>query len=192
MKKPYVVALILLAILTLLSLVLNGVVIFGLVRARQIALQAQQTALNTVADARSMVTGVGDDTFSYTFKVEQEIPINTSVPFNEEITIPIRTTIPVSTVVIIPVNAGLLGTFDVDVPIRTMFPVDLNVTFPVSQTVDIVTTVPLNVAVPIEIPLNETPLVGYIEELDTGLARLERSIVQIGMRLTDPLSSGED
>jgi hypothetical protein len=192
MKKPYVVALILLAILTLLSLVLNGVVIFGLVRARQIALQAQQTALNTVADARSMVTGVGDDTFSYTFKVEQEIPINTSVPFNEEITIPIRTTIPVSTVVIIPVNAGLLGTFDVDVPIRTMFPVDLNVTFPVSQTVDIVTTVPLDVAVPIEIPLSETPLVSYIEELDTGLARLERSIVQIGMRLTDPLSSGED
>lgn len=192
MKKPYIVALILLAILTLLSLALNGVVIFGLVRARQIALETQQTALNTVTDTRSIITGIGDDTFSYTFKVQQEIPINTSVPFNEEITVPIRTTIPVSTVVIIPVNAGLLGTFDVDVPIRTMFPVDLNITFPVSQTVDIVTTVPLNVAVPIEVPLDETPLVGYIEELDTGLARLEKSIVQIGRRLTDPLHSGED
>lgn len=192
MKKNHVVALILLTILTLLSLMLNGVVIFGLVRARQIALEAQQTALNTVTDARSIVTGVGDDTFYYTFKVQQEIPINTSVPFNDEITVPIRTTIPVSTVVIIPVDAGLLGTFDVDVPIRTMFPVDLNITFPVSQTVDIVTTVPLDVAVPIEVPLAETPLVGYMEELDTGLARLEKAIIQIERWLTDPLYSGED
>ena len=192
MKKTYVVALILLTILTLLSLMLNGVVIFGLVRARQIALEAQQTALNTVTDARSIVTGVGDDTFYYTFKVQQEIPINTSVTFNDEITVPIRTTIPVSTVVIIPVDAGLLGTFDVDVPIRTMFPVDLNITFPVSQTVDIVTTVPLDVAVPIEVPLAETPLVGYMEELDTGLARLEKAIIQIERWLTDPLYSGED
>jgi hypothetical protein len=192
MNKILVVALILLAILTLLSLALNGVVIFGLVRARQIALEAQQTALNTVTDARSLVTGVGDDTFSYTFNVQQEIPVNASVPFNDEITVPIQTTIPVSTVVIIPVDAGLLGTFDVDVPIRTMFPVDLSVTFPVSQTIDIATTVPLDVAVPIEVPLAETPLIGYIEELDTGLARLERSIVQLGKRLADPLSSGED
>jgi hypothetical protein len=191
MKKNYAVALILLTILTLLSLILNGVVIYGLVRARQIALEAQQTALNTVTDARSIVTGVGDDTFSYTFKVQQEIPVNASIPFNDEITVPIRTTIPVSTVVIIPVNAGLLGTFDVDVPIRTVFPVDLNITFPVSQTIDVATTVPLDVAVPIEIPLAETPLVGYIEELDTGLARLENAILQIERWLKDPLYSGE-
>jgi hypothetical protein len=192
MKRPYVVALILLTILSLLSLVFNGLVIFGLVRARQIALEAQQTALNTVTDARSIITGVGDDTFSYTFEVRQEIPINASVPFNDEITIPIRTTIPVSTVVIIPVDAGLLGTFDLDVPIRSMFPVDLSITFPVSQTVDVVTTVPLDVAVPIEVPLAETPLVGYIEELDTGLARLEKAIVQMERWLRNPLYSGED
>jgi hypothetical protein len=192
MKKLYVVALILLTILTLLSLALNGVVIFGLVWARQIALDAQQTALNTVADARSIVTGVGDDTFSYTFKVQQEIPVNASVPFNDEITVPIRATIPISTVVIIPVNAGLLGTFDVDVPVRTMIPVNLDVTFPVSQTVDVATTVPLNVDVPIEVPLADTPLVDYMEKLDAGLARLEEALDRIEKRLTDPLHGGED
>jgi hypothetical protein len=46
--------------------------------------------------------------------------------------------------------------------------------------------------VPIEIPLAETPLVGYIEEVDTGLARLENAILQIERWLKDPLYGGED
>jgi hypothetical protein len=192
MKKLHLIALILLATLILLSLALNGVVIFGLMRARQIALHAQQAALNTVTDARSIVVGVGNDTFSYTLEVQQEIPVNTSVPFNEEITVPIRTSIPISTVVIIPVNAGVLGTFDLDVPVRTIIPVDLSVSFPVSQTVDIATTVPLDIAVPIKVPLAETPLASYMEELDAGLARLEEAIVQIEKQLTDPFYDGED
>ena len=192
MKKIYFVSLILLAVLTLLSLVLNGVVIAGLVRARQIALDGQQATLNAVADARSMVTGVSDDTFSYTFAVQQQVPIETSVPFNEQVSVPIRTTIPISTVVIIPVDAGLLGTFNVDVPVRTMIPVNLDVTIPISQTVDIATTVSLDLDIPIEVPLAETPLVGYMEELDAGLASLEESLVQLGKRLAVPFGRSED
>lgn len=188
MRKCYVVALVLLAVLTVLSLALNGVILLGLVRARQIALDVQQVALNTVDDARAIVVGVSDDTFSYTLEVEQEIPIATSIPFNEEVTVPIRTTIPISTVVIIPINAGLLGTFDVDVPVRTLIPVDLEFTVPISRTVDIATTVPLDVDVPIVIPLAETPLVDYMEELDTGLGRLEKSLIELEEKLINPLS----
>jgi hypothetical protein len=177
MKKGYLVALIVLAVLTLLSLVLNGMVIVGLLRARQIA-------LNTVTETRAIVAGIGDDTFSYTFEMDQDIPVAVSIPFNEEVTVPIRTTLPISTVVVIPINAGLLGTFDVDVPIRTVIPIDLEVAVPVSRTVDIATTVPLDVDVPIEIPIADTPLVGYLEELDAALA-------QVGARLRQPFG-GED
>ncbi|MDY7080628.1 MAG: hypothetical protein SXV54_27420 [Chloroflexota bacterium] len=190
MKKIYLIALILLTLLTLCSLALNGVVIFGLLQAQQIGLDAQQVALNTVSDARALVTGIGDDTFSYTFAVQQEVPIATSIPFNEEITVPIHTTIPISTVVIIPVNAGLLGTFDLDVPVRTIIPVNLEVAIPVSQTVYVNTTVPLDVDVPIEIPLAETPLVDYVKELDAALVRLEEALVGLGKKLTIPLSRG--
>ncbi|MEE9618422.1 MAG: hypothetical protein V3T90_15665 [Anaerolineae bacterium] len=177
MKKGYLVALIVLAVLTLLSLMLNGVIILGLLRARQIV-------LDTVTEARAIVAGIGDDTFSYTFEVDQDVPIAASIPFNEEVTVPIRTTLPISTVVVIPINAGLLGTFDVDVPIRTVIPIDLEVAVPVSRTVDIAATVPLNVDVPIEIPIADTPLVGYLEELDAALAQVEA-------RLRQPFDGGD-
>jgi hypothetical protein len=187
MKKLYAIALIVLTVLTLLSLALNGVVIWGLRRARQIALDAQQAVENTVTDARDIVTGIGDDTFSYTFKLQQEVPIAAVVPVDEEVVVPIRATIPISTVVMIPINAGLLGTFDIDVPVRTMVPVSLDVAIPISHTVDIATTVLLDVEIPIEIPLAETPLVDYMEELDAGLGRLEEALNQLEQKLRNPL-----
>ena len=177
MKKGYLIALIVLAVLTLLSLTLNGVVILSLLR-------AQQIGLSTVADARALVTGIGDATFSYTIEVDQEIPVVADIPFYEEVTVPVNTTIPINTTVVIPIRAGLLGDFDIDVPIRTVIPVDLEFTVPVSQTVNIATTVTLDVDVPVEIPLNETPLAGHLEELDAALARIEA-------RLERPFGGGD-
>jgi len=165
MKKGYLFALIALAVLTLLSLTLNVVVILGLLQARQIA-------LDTVTDARAIITGVGDETFSYTFEVDQEIPIAASIPFHEDITVPVNTTIPINTTVVVPIDLGITS-YDLDVPIRTVIPVDLEFTVPVSKTVVIATTVPLDMDVPIEIPISETPLVGYLEELDAALAQIE-------------------
>ena len=189
MKKLYLVALIVLTLLTLISLALNGVVIYGLLRAQKIALDAQQVGLGVVTEARSAITGVGDDTFAYTFEVKQDVPVETSVPFREEVIVPIRATIPISTMVIIPVNAGLLGTIDIDVPVRTLIPVNLDIAVPISHTVDIATVVPLDVDVPIEIALAETPLVDYIVQMDAGLAKLEEALVQLGEKLTVPFDS---
>jgi hypothetical protein len=170
MKKSYLIALIVLALLTLLSLALNGVIIVSLLRVRQIA-------LNTVGDARTIVTGISEDTFSYTFKVDQDIPVAVNIPFSEEVTVPINTTIPINTTVIVPIDLGITS-YNLEVPINTIFPMDMEFTVPVSQTVDIATTVPLDVDVPIEIPIADTPLVGYLEELDAKLARIEAQLEQ--------------
>ena len=186
MKKIYIIALILLTVLTLLSLALNGVIIFTLLKARRITLDASQTARITVDDARSLVTGIGDDTFAYTLHVDQEIPITTSIPFDEEVIVPIHTTVPISTVVMIPIRAGLLGTFDVDVPIHTAVPINLEVAVPISQTVSIDTTVPLDMDVPIEIPFAETPLMDYTKATDTALAQLQAALVQLEEQLANP------
>jgi hypothetical protein len=177
MKKGYLIALIVLSVLTLLSLTLNGLVIFGLLQARQIALGA-------LADTRTIVTGIGDDTFTYIIKVKQDFPIATSIPFNEEVTVPISTTIPINTTFVVPINLGVTS-YNLEVPVRTVFPVDLEFTVPVSQTVDIATTVSLDVDVPIEIPIADTPLVDYLEEVDAALAQIEA-------KLTNPFSSGKD
>ncbi|MEA3341618.1 MAG: hypothetical protein U9R15_16770, partial [Chloroflexota bacterium] len=122
----------------------------------------------------------------------QEIPIATTIPFNEDVSVPIHTTIPISTTVVIPINAGLLGAFSIDVPIRAVIPVDLEFTVPVSQTVDIATTVPLAMDVPINIPLAETSLIDYIDEVDAALARFEETLARLEGKLINPFSSDEE
>ncbi len=191
MKKLYAVALVLLTLLTLISLAFNGVVIYGLLQARQMVLDAQQVALTTVGDARVIVTGIDDDTFAYTLEVEQEIPIETSIPFNEVVNIPINTVIPIDTSITVPIDLGIT-TYELDVPIQTVFPVDLQFDVPISKTVDIATTVVLDVDVPIEIPLADTLLADYVEEVDAGLARLEESLAQLSDKLVLPFGLGEE
>ncbi len=173
MKKTYLATLIILALLTLLSLALNGVVILGLVQARTIAMGA-------IREARTALTEIGDSTFTYTLEIDQEIPVQTTVPIHQEVVVPIQTTLPISTIVNVPVNAGILGEFDVDVPVRTIIPVDLEVTIPVNETVEIATSVPLNVDIPIAIPLADTPIYDYLAEVDGALEATER-------RLANPL-----
>jgi hypothetical protein len=58
---------------------------------------------------------------------------------------------------------------------------------PVSKTVNIATTVPLDLDVPIEIPIADTPIVGYVEQLDEALAETETQLEQ----LAQPFGSGE-
>jgi hypothetical protein len=172
MKRGYLAALIALTVLTLLSLAINGLVIFGFLRLRQAAHRA-------VTDAQALITEVADDTFSYTIEVDQEIPISTEIPFNESLSVPINTVVPISTTVVVPVDLGIT-TYKLTVPIEAVFPVDLEATVPVSEVVDITTVVPLRVDVPIEIAIPETPLADYLRDLDAMLRRTEE-------QLEDPL-----
>jgi hypothetical protein len=169
MKRLYVIALILLGVLTLLSLVLNGIVIFQFLRLRCVA-------HGVVADTRALITELTDDTFSHTVEIDQEIPISTDLPFNEAMTVPINTVVPISTTVVVPVDLGFT-TYNLAVPIDTVFPVDMEVTVPFSQTVGITTAVPIDVDVPVEIAIADTPLVDYLDELD---AKLEEIDAQLG------------
>jgi hypothetical protein len=129
----------------------------------------RQYTLATIADTRAIVRDISEDTFSYTFEMDQEIPVAANVPFRQEITVPINTTVPVNTSVVVPIDLGFT-TYNLTVPINTVFPVDMEVTVPISQTVDIVTTVPMDIDVPIEIVIADTPFVSYLEEADAILA----------------------
>jgi hypothetical protein len=162
MRTGYLVTLTGLALLTLLSLVLSAMTIVELMWWRQYT-------LNEIADVRAIVRGIGGDTLLHNFEVDQEIPVVTRIPVSQEITVPINTTVPVETTVIVPIDLGLT-TYNLTVPISAVLPVDIEVTVPVSQTVDIVTTVPLDIDVPIEITVADTPLMGYLDQLDAMLA----------------------
>jgi hypothetical protein len=164
MKRLTIIALIVLGVLTLLSLVLNGVVIFQFLRLRCVA-------HGVVADTRALVTELTDETFSTTVEIDQDIPISTELPFNEAMTVPIDAVVPISTTVVVPVDLGFT-TYKLAVPIETVIPVDMDVTVPFSETVDIVTAVPIDVDVPVDIAIADTPLVDYLEELDATLQEI--------------------
>lgn len=165
MKRGYVAALIVLAILTLLSLAFNAIVILEF-------LQLRRAAHRVVTDARALVEEISDDTVSYTVELDQEIPISTEIPFSESISVPINTVVPIDTTVVVPVDLRFT-TYNLTVPIETVFPVDMEVTVPVSQVIDVTTVVPLNVDVPIEIAISETPLADYLADVNATLKRTE-------------------
>lgn len=175
MKKMYLIALIVLLVLVLFVLALNGVLIFGMMR-------AQQSALVTLNDVRSVLNGISHGTFSYAFAFQDEIPFQTTFPVNEEFTVPVQTTIPVNTTVVVPINLGFTS-YNLRVPINTVFPLDMEFTVPVSMTMDVDVTVPVDMEVPIEVSLAETPLVGYLDELDASLSELEAALADpLGLR----------
>jgi len=168
MKRGYLAALGVLAVLTLLSLTLNGVIVFSL-------LQLRQTAHRAVNDTQALVAQLVDDTFSYTIAIDQEIPVSTGIPLNEILEVPINAVVPVSTTVVVPVNLGF-RTYELAVPIEAVFPIDMEVSVPVSQTVDVTTVVPLQVDVPVEIVISETPLDGYLKDVDAALEKIEERL----------------
>jgi hypothetical protein len=168
MQTRYLVALILLGVLTLLSLIFNGVVIVQF-------LQLRCAAHGVVADTRALITDLADDTVSLTVEVDQEIPFSTEIPFNETVTVPINTVVPISTTVVVPVNLGLT-TYRLAVPIDTVLPVDMDVTVPFSETVDVTTAVPIDVDVPVEIAIADTLLVDYLQGLDAALEEIEEQL----------------
>jgi hypothetical protein len=168
MKRGYLAVLMVLTALTLLSLALNGIVILEF-------LQLRQAAHGVVTDARTLVLEIADDTFSYTIEIDQQIPVSTEIPFSESISVPINTVVPINTEVVVPVDLGFT-TYKLKVPIETVFPVDMEVTVPVSQVIGITTVVPLNVDVPIDIAVSETPLADYLNDVNATLKRTEEQL----------------
>jgi hypothetical protein len=167
MNKIYPLALLILTAMVVLSLTLNALTIATLLWVRDVALEE-------VADARSLVNGIRNTTFSHTIEVSKEIPVRTTVPFEEEVLVPVNTTIPLNTNVIVPIDLGPLGTYDIDIPIRAAIPINLEVAVPIEETIEIDTTVPLELTVPIEISVSETSLNEQLDKRDRALDKIER------------------
>ena len=176
MKKRYSIALILLAVLTLISLAVNAAIIVALLR-------AQQAAQVMVADTRSILIDIGDETFSYVFKIDEEIPFKTVFPFKDEFTVPVQTTIPINTTIVVPIDLGIT-TYNLKVPINMVFPVDMEFTVPIDMEIPVDITVPVSMEVPIDIPLRDLPLIEHLDRMDTMLGQVEDL-------MTDPFGLNE-
>lgn len=168
MNRVHFFALVVVTVLTLLSLLLNAIVIHAL-------LDARRTALRVVQDAQSLVNELSDDVFRYSVELEQDVPISAEVPFSETFNIPVNTVVPIDTSVVVPVDLGIT-TYRLRIPINTVFPVDIDLTVPVNQVITVDTVVPIAVEVPLDIAVSETPLAGYLRDAEATLKQTEERL----------------
>lgn len=188
MSRATKVTVIILFVLVLLSLGLNG---FLLWRLRSFEQQAQTVArkygpiikesLNqTISDLETFQ----NSTVEFEVQVNEDIPIKAGIPFNETFEIPIQVTVPISqevstTILVDPLQSGFEIPVDVTVPINIEVPIDVTVPVALDRTVPIETTVPLDLSVPVSIAMSDTDLAVYVERLRTGLISLNTFLDQL-------------
>lgn len=146
------------------SMLFNAVLIGTLVAVRS---EVQQT----LSQAAGAFAGLELDSFEYELHVEQTIPLDMTIPFNDTFTVPISATVPVSTMIpfndtfVVPINSNLpvnttvnvpitiplLGSFNVPFPISTNVPVNLTVEVPISREIPVQMTIPVNLLVDVPI-----------------------------------------
>lgn len=150
--------------LLVLSLLLHALTFASLLRVRSTAI-GQLDAFNTY------IGKVAQDSIDVDIPLNQPVPIHASIPVNQQLTIPIKTTVPISQSVDVSTPLGVLP-----LPIQMNFPVDMQIPVAISQTVDVSTTVALNTSVPISVPISETPLAQYLQQLRESLQQLANNL----------------
>ncbi len=154
-----------LTLLVMVSLLLNGILIFGLLKARDVALNALTTARNTLAV-------MGNEPITTSVHVNHAIPLNTVVPIDQTIHVPLDITYPLSTVVTTYIEVPVLGRQDISIPIETSIPIEYDLTVPVAVEVPISMTYVLEAEVPIsfEIPPEiRSPLDKMLQQAESAL-----------------------
>lgn len=154
-----------LSLLVMVSLLLNGVLIFALFKARN-------AALDVLASVRNSVAVMGKEPFTTTVEVDQEIPLNTVIPISQTLTVPLDIQYPLSTVVNTYVEVPVLGRQDIAIPINTVIPIQYDLTvplqmdFPISMTYRLQVAAPVSVEIPAEI---RTPIDQFLEQIEAAL-----------------------
>ena len=188
MSKGAKITITVLFVLVLLSLGLNGLLIWQWWTFQQ---QAQATMQKIEPMIRGGLSQTIDDlesfeqsTLEFDIQIQQEFPVQVEIPFQETLEVPIQTTIPISqeiqtTIMIDPFQTGFTIPTDVSVPVDLEVPIDMNIPVSIDRTIPISTTVPLDLNVPIAIEVSETELAPYLERLRTGLASFEEALSTI-------------
>lgn len=181
------IMLFILFILVLLSLGLNGFLIWQWLSFQGQIYALGQTTQDFLSQAIVELDSLQDTTLEFEFQVNQRIPIQSEVPFNQTFQVPIQTTIPISqniktNVVVNVPDFGINLPLEVEVPIDMEVPLDLEVPVQVDQSVPISTTVPISLDVPIAIDVGETELAGYLERLRATLESIQGTLSNMEQR----------
>lgn len=164
-KKRRSLAVPILTVLVLFSLGLNFFILWQLYRAKVLVDQGVEQAMQTV---QSLTT----QTFEVPVHVEQDFPINVTVPFRYQDSIPINTEIPIDVEISVPFN--IMGqTINLRFPVQTTVPVNLDVPVDIQMNVPISTVIPLELDLVAAVPLSQTILPQYVQQFEAMMAEIQ-------------------
>ena len=169
-------------LVTILSLLLNVMIL------RQIGV-AKQAAQQAIGDAIMTVDSLQDTTFTYTAVIEDTIPINADLGLSESIPVPVDETLPLDATISVPVDMGPFGIHNVTLPISGTVPVHTTLNIVVDQPLHVSTTIPVNLEVPIQVAIKDTPLATTLDDvkarLETLAVQLDRPLLSFGQSTPD-------
>jgi hypothetical protein len=167
-SKVLWVAVVLSLIISITSLILNGILLYRLISVRQTVSEGLDAAI-------AALDGLGGEGFHYEYHFDETIPFSGDIPVQQDIVFPFKGDIPINTTVQVPINAGVLGQFTLDVPIDTNFNVDIEVPVSVDQTIHVDTEVPLDMVIPIDVQPDDPLVQNLIDQVRGWLIELRDS-----------------
>ncbi|MBA3533421.1 MAG: hypothetical protein H0T73_16000 [Ardenticatenales bacterium] len=165
-----------LLLLVLASLASNAYLIYTALQLQNQLAATSLTAGLALDNAANQLETVRTQEFTLTVPIDEEIPVNATIPFDETFNIPINLTVPINTNVKVPLQLGMLGTFNLDIPIRTDVPIDITVPIHIKRNVPINTVVPIKLDVPITLTLKGTPMASQLEEWREIILELRKEL----------------
>lgn len=136
----------LISALVVLLLLVNGLVIFTLLRVRS-------RMEETIITARNALATTAAESLVFDVSVDQPIPIRADVPIDQVFEVPLVFAYPLETVVNTYVDIPLLGRQDIALPIETVIPISYTIAIPVQVSVPISVTYRLQTEIPVEVAL---------------------------------------
>ena len=119
---------------------------------------------------------LAEQEFVVTVLAEEEIAIDTSIPFQERFEVPVDTSLPVNTTVTLAVPLGPLGVQEVEIPVRTTIPVDFSIPVVIETEIPIEMTVPVAFDVPVTLSIAGSPLAEQLAGWQTTLRQFAEEL----------------
>jgi hypothetical protein len=151
-------------VISLLSLALNGFLIYKL-------MDVQRKATAGLNEAIAALEDVGKNGFQYEFHFDNTIPFSGDIPFKQDIVFPFEGEIPFNTTVRVPIDVGLIKT-EVEVPVDTSVYVNTSVPIHVDETIHVDTEIPVSLTIPIDIEPGDPAIQRLVDPIREWLLEL--------------------
>src|SRR3989344_4552853 len=132
---------------------------------------AQKGISEGARDIIALLDQAQNQSISYTAHINQNVPVSATFDVNENIDVPIKTFVAINTTVNVPVSIPVIGQVTIPVPINTSVPVQTTVSVPIKKTIRIQGTSPVEVDIPIEIPIANTPFAEILSKLKEWISK---------------------